>query len=30
MANVRTFISFAAEDQVYRDLLIGQAKNPRA
>ncbi len=30
MAKVRTFISFAAEDKNYRDLLIGQAKNPNS
>ncbi len=30
MAKVRTFISFAAEDKTYRDLLIGQAKNPNS
>jgi len=28
MAKVRTFISFAAEDKNYRDLLNGQAKHP--
>lgn len=30
MAKVKTFISFAAEDKTYRDLLIGQAKNPNS
>lgn len=30
MVKVRTFISFAAEDKTYRDLLIGQAKNPNS
>lgn len=28
MTKIRTFISFAAEDRTYRDLLVGQAKNP--
>ena len=30
MAKIRTFISFAKEDKTYRDLLVGQAKNPNS
>lgn len=30
MTKVRAFISFAAEDKNYRDLIVGQAKNPNS